>query len=103
MNFSVFTPARRAQRFAVALLLVGMSSLTAHRPAAARPDSADARAAVPPLEHHSAFARAPAGTASAPIGWREANDRVGRIGGWRTYAREAQAPAATASAPAHRH
>ncbi|NML16933.1 hypothetical protein [Azohydromonas caseinilytica] len=37
--------------------------------------------------------------------WRETNDTVGRIGGWKTYAREAQsgdarAAAAGASAPA---
>ena len=31
--------------------------------------------------------------------WREANDNVGRIGGWRTYLREAQQPDAPASAP----
>lgn len=29
--------------------------------------------------------------------WREANDRVGLIGGWRAYAREAQAPAGPAA------
>ena len=40
------------------------------------------------------------------IGWRQANDTVGRIGGWRAYAREAQgqplealAAPASASAP----
>ena len=33
--------------------------------------------------------------------WREANDRVGQIGGWRTYAKEAQAakPVEPASSP----
>ncbi|WP_310384361.1 hypothetical protein [Roseateles sp.] len=34
--------------------------------------------------------------------WKEANDRVGSIGGWRVYAKEAQqadAPASPASAP----
>lgn len=32
-----------------------------------------------------------------PVGsWREANDNVGRIGGWRAYAREAREPAAPA-------
>lgn len=30
--------------------------------------------------------------------WRESNDNVGRIGGWRAYAREAQQPAAPATA-----
>jgi len=32
------------------------------------------------------------------VPWRQANDEVGRIGGWRAYAREAQAAAAAASA-----
>lgn len=43
--------------------------------------------------------------------WRESNEQVGRIGGWRAYAREAQgaaAPAPAAAVPAlpqdgHRH
>lgn len=30
--------------------------------------------------------------------WREANDEVGRIGGWQAYAREAQAPASADAA-----
>jgi hypothetical protein len=32
--------------------------------------------------------------------WREANDRVGRIGGWRTYAREANTNEARKAEPA---
>ncbi|MCE9657961.1 MAG: hypothetical protein K8R60_05335 [Burkholderiales bacterium] len=36
-----------------------------------------------------------------PVGsWRQANERVGRIGGWQAYAREAQASGPAASAPA---
>lgn len=31
--------------------------------------------------------------------WREANDNVGRIGGWREYAKEAQRPDSSAPAP----
>ena len=36
-----------------------------------------------------------------PLAWREANDAVERIGGWRAYAREAQRRAGrlAASAP----
>lgn len=37
-----------------------------------------------------------------PVPWREANDTVGHIGGWRAYAREAQGaepPASAASRP----
>lgn len=32
--------------------------------------------------------------------WRESNDTVGRIGGWRAYAKEAQGSAAPTPAPA---
>lgn len=40
-----------------------------------------------------------------PVPWKQANDTVGRIGGWRAYAKEAHgepaaAPNAPASAPA---
>lgn len=31
--------------------------------------------------------------------WREANDTVQRVGGWRAYAREAAQPAASAASP----
>jgi hypothetical protein len=34
--------------------------------------------------------------------WRESNDTVGRIGGWKVYAREAQQPDAAPSQPAAR-
>jgi hypothetical protein len=43
-------------------------------------------------------------TTPEPGQWREANDNVARIGGWKTYLREAQqadaAPAAAPAAPA---
>jgi hypothetical protein len=68
-----------------------------------RPDPADAKAATPALQHRSAFAGyRRLGAESPPLVWREANDTVERIGGWRAYAREAQAPgpAAPASSPA---
>lgn len=31
--------------------------------------------------------------------WRDANDTVGRIGGWRAYAKEARQPASAPAAP----
>lgn len=41
------------------------------------------------------------GLTEQPVGsWRQANDVVGRVGGWRSYAREAQGAAAPASAGA---
>ena len=68
-------------------------------PTATRADPLDARAEVPMLVHESPFLRYRRLGADQPMNWREANDTVGRIGGWRTYAREAQPPAPAASAP----
>jgi hypothetical protein len=68
-------------------------------PVGARPDPADPAVAVPPVVHRPVSSLAAPSAASAPLSWRDANDRVGRIGGWRAYAREAQS---AASAPAHR-
>ena len=66
-------------------------------------DPANAQAAVPPAMHRSAFAGYRRHAEPAPIGWKEANDTVARIGGWRAYAREAAEPSApAASTPAQR-
>jgi len=69
-----------------------------------RPEAADPRAATVPLVHRSALSsyRRTGGEDPPATAWREANDTVGRIGGWRAYAREAQAgatPAPAASSP----
>lgn len=72
------------------------------RPAAAATrsaDPADPAASVPRAVHRSALAGYRRDGEPAPLAWREANDNVGRIGGWRAYAREATA-AAAAAAPA---
>jgi hypothetical protein len=62
-----------------------------------RPDPLDASAPVAPLTHRSALA-AYRPAHDVPVGsWKDANDTVTRIGGWRAYARE---PAAPSSAPA---
>jgi hypothetical protein len=68
---------------------------------APRPDPFDAKAATAPLVHRSAFANyTPIAAVSPAVGWRDANDAVLRIGGWRAHAREAAAPAASAPAAA---
>ena len=68
-----------------------------------RADPADPGASVPALSYRSAFAGYRPNV-EQPVGaWRELSDSVGRVGGWRSYAREAQStapPAAAASAPA---
>lgn len=65
---------------------------------AARPDPLNPQAAVPALAHTSSFAAYRRHAEAEPIGWREANDTVARIGGWRAYAREAAVAPAAASA-----
>ena len=64
-----------------------------------RSDPQDARARVPALVYESSFARYRRALEDKPISWREANDNVTRIGGWRTYAREASSPEPAASMP----
>ena len=61
-------------------------------------DAADPKAAVPPLIYRSAFEGYRPNTEAEVGKWRETNDKVGRIGGWRAYAKEAAAPDAPASA-----
>jgi hypothetical protein len=64
-------------------------------PGAAAPagmrDPGDPRAIVPPAAYVSAFRRYRP-NADVEVGaWRDLNDNVGRIGGWRVYGREASA------------
>jgi hypothetical protein len=84
-------------------LLAALMLLPVAAPAqnAPRPDPLDAKAPVAPLVYRSAFSGfKPLASDAPPLSWREANDAVERIGGWRAYAREANAPAAAPSAPA---
>jgi hypothetical protein len=65
-----------------------------------RPDPLDAKAQVPSTRHESSLASFRRSGEDQPIPWREANDTVTRIGGWKAYAREAQQPDPTAAKPA---
>jgi hypothetical protein len=73
-------------------------------PVQARPDPLNPRAEVPPPRTPAALRGYRPATTPEPGQWREANDNVARIGGWKTYLREAQqadaAPAAAPAAPA---
>ncbi len=73
----------------------GASSPTAAP--ATRSDPLDAKANVPAPSYRSSFSRLRSLGDDQPLSWREANDAVARIGGWRVYAREAQQPDATSS------
>lgn len=91
-----------------ALLALSAAPPAAHAQAAPAerapaPDPLDPQASVPAASPPKALRRYRAATTPEPGGWREANERVTRIGGWKTYLREAQqpeVPAAAASAPA---
>lgn len=47
---------------------------------------------APVLEHRSVFTAYQGYADQAVSSWRDANDAVARIGGWRTYAKEASQP-----------
>jgi hypothetical protein len=64
----------------------------AQSPGYARPDPLDSKAQVPSVRYESAFGQFRRIGDDKPVAWREANDAVARIGGWRVYAREAQRP-----------
>ncbi len=103
--------ARLPAMLALALWPAAAGSQPPARPVVAHP--LDPQAAVPAASAPAGLRRyRPALTPEAG-GWREANDTVARIGGWKTYLREAQAPepaasmsarpARPASNPEHRH
>jgi hypothetical protein len=70
-------------------------------PPGARPDPLDPKASVPAVRYSSSLAQYGSGGAAKPLSWKEANDAVARIGGWRVYAREAQqSDPASAAKPA---
>lgn len=89
------------------LLVAAASALAAAAPQAAhaqapadRPDPLDARAPVAPLQYRSAF-DGYRRFADEPVrSWIESNETVGRIGGWKAYAREAGAAGAGGEDPA---
>ena len=57
----------------------------------ARPDPADSKVSVPPVIYVSPLKQyQPLGDENV-TSWKAANDLVGKIGGWKTYAKEAQA------------
>jgi len=80
-------------------LLLGSSAQA--QLATTRPDPLDPKAQVPVVRYESSFAQIRRIGDDKPVPWREANDAVARIGGWRTYAREAHQPdPAAAQGPA---
>ena len=57
-------------------------------PVSAASDPADAAALVPPVKYQSPFAQYRVLGEDRSTPWKEANDTVRAIGGWRAYAKE---------------
>lgn len=66
---------------------------------AERADPLDARAPVPAVGYTSALSGYRRLGDDKRVSWKDANDTVTRIGGWRVYTREAQMPDPAASSP----
>ncbi len=96
----------------VAVMLLLFSATLQAQPTMPLPraDPLDPKASVPAVRYESSL-MASKPTPQEPPSWRQANDTVTRIGGWRAYAREAQQsdapaaapPASTSSPPSHTH
>ena len=87
----------------VLLAVLSTTALAQAQPASkpVKPDPLDPRATVPGLTYESSLSQYRRFGDEKPMSWREANDTVARIGGWRVYAREAQQrDAAPAAKPA---
>ena len=91
---SWFTPAALLAVWLPASLTT-LTALTAQAQPGApntRPDPLDPKAGIPTLSYQSSFSQYRRLDDGKLISWRDANDTVTRIGGWRVYAREAQQP-----------
>ena len=93
---SIFCLSARGGRLVtclVALATCPLAALSQSPPRAPKPDPLNPMATVPALTYASSLKLEPRVASESPISWREANDTVARIGGWRVYAREASQPA----------
>ena len=90
----------RCLALAAALSAAGLSHAQIAPVRAERADPLDAKAPVPAATYKSPLTGYRRLGEDRRVDWKEANETVNRIGGWRAYAREAQQPDAAASAPA---
>lgn len=101
-------PAPRVAALLMSVLALGASAQTPHNHALTtemKPAAAPTTAVAPvaptassssSLRYESVFARYQSYRDEKTGSWREANETVDRIGGWRAYAKEAQRPDAGA-------
>lgn len=95
---SILLPARALLCAAACAAALPLTAQTAAPPPGPAPSPLDAKASVPAPSYASAFARFLRWGDDKPVSWRQANDTVNGVGGWRAYAREAQQPDAPAPA-----
>lgn len=93
----VSIPLRRLKPSALPSLLLtaflaAQMQAQAQTAAATRPDPLNPKAQVPAMRYESSFGQVRRVADDKPLAWRDANEAVARIGGWRVYAREAQQP-----------
>jgi len=108
MQFVLNGVALMAASAALALPVFAQNQPSAAQPSGSsskRADAADPKVAVPPLVYSSVLQGYRPNVEVEVAPWKDANDNVGRIGGWRVYAKEARqpdvaAPGTGASAPA---
>ncbi len=92
---------KRTNLFIAVAAIAAMAGCTAMPPAPAGPDPADPAAVAPAAAYRPVFGGYQPYTDQTVGNWREANDAVGRIGGWREYAREAETPVPTPGPSTH--
>lgn len=80
-----------------------LAVLTVQAQAGGRPDPLDPAATVPAVLIVSTVPRDGRAPADKPVSWREANDTVARIGGWRVYARESLSSDRAPAVPTSQH
>ena len=95
---------RHARLRGLALAVAGSAAGLVHAQnapgRAERADPLDAKAPVPAAPYASPLAGYRRLGDDKRVSWKDANETVNRIGGWRVYTREAQQPGAAGSAPA---
>jgi hypothetical protein len=108
MHFIPMGAALMAASAALALPVFAQNTAPAAQVSTAtskRLDAADPRVTVPPLVYSSVLQGYRPNVEVEVGSWKDANNNVGRIGGWRVYAKEARQPdavvpgAGAASAP----
>ena len=98
----------RAVGLALGFFATSAFAQAPHNHAAMAPAKPDAAVLVAPpaanaLRYESVFARYKSYRDEKTGSWREANDTVDRIGGWRAYAKEAQQPEVNAAEKPNPH